>query len=101
MKQDKIIGKRLSKVCAMNMYKKLLDHRLFERLPERQQDILTYLADGMTFKEIGNEAGITLQAIMSVRDKAFNNLEFINNNVKNGGLTFVQIYNQITNYKSK
>jgi len=97
--KDKIIGKRIGKVQAMNMYKKLTEHRLFERLPERQQDILTYLADGMTFKEIGKEDGVTLQAIMSVRNLALNNLGFKNNNLKNGGDTFRQIYQKIINYK--
>lgn len=95
----KNIGCRISKQKSIRMYQAILDHPIFDKLTERQQDVITYLAYGMTFREIGKEAGVSLQAIMQVRDGVFRRLGFVNNQLSTGGLTFRQIYQEIIKFE--
>ena len=82
----------LTRVQSKKLYQSIIDKtRFFDNLTEEQQDVLTYLADGMTIREIAIGSNTTKNHISHVRNQVFRRLGF----KINEGTYFDHIYNSI------
>lgn len=67
----------ITKKQSKNLYQIILDNGpVFDQLTEEQEDIITYLAEGMTFREIAIGSECTKNHVKHVRNVVFRKLGF-------------------------